>query len=167
MHIIDRVLGRFLTMKSEKWASAVSTKRLPKSERKKKTQKQTKPLPKWMQIIFFPIINPFVRYGLLVLMLCGGIALVYLLRDLPSPTRLTSSENFAVSTQIFDRNGKLLYEIFADENRIPITLDSLPPHVYQAAIAIEDKNFYHHLGFDIIGITRAAKRSPRRGQPTS
>lgn len=138
----------------------MSTKRLPKSERKKKIEK--KPfikLPKWLKILLFPILNPFVRYGLLVLILCGGIGLVYLLRDLPSPARLTSSENFAVSTQIFDRKGKLLYEIFADENRIPIEVKTLPPHVYQAAIAIEDKNFYSHWGFDIIGITRAIRNT--------
>lgn len=91
--------------------------------------------------------------GLVVLTIVGTIVL--LLRELPSPTKLTSSENFAVSTQIFDRNGTLLYEIYADENRIPISLDDLPDHVRQATIAIEDKNFYRHFGFDLTGITRA------------
>ena len=43
------------------------------------------------------------------------ITLIYLLKDLPSPRRLTNTDNYAVSTQIFDRNNKLLYEIFADE----------------------------------------------------
>lgn len=55
-----------------------------------------------------------------------------------------------------DRNGKLLYEIYADQNRTPINVDSLPPHVVQATIAIEDQNFYSHHGFDTGGILRAA-----------
>lgn len=83
------------------------------------------------------------------------IVFILFIKDLPSPTKLRSAENLAVSTQIFDRNGQLLYEIFADENRTPIELEHLPPYVAQATIAVEDKNFYHHFGLDFIGITRA------------
>ena len=108
-------------------------------------------------ILLFPIRNVYVRSSLIVLfiLLCAGI--VYVLRELPSPRRLTNQENFPVSTQIFDRHGKLLYEIYADENRIPISLSDLPPYVYQASIAIEDQNFYKHFGFDIVAIVRAAR----------
>lgn len=85
------------------------------------------------------------------------------LNDLPSPGKLRSAENFAVSTQIFDRHGELLYEIFSDKNRTPIELDDLPPYVGQATIAIEDQNFYHHFGLDFIGIIRAALNNARGG----
>jgi len=111
----------------------------------------------FFKIIFFPIINPFARYLLLLILLSGIAGIFYILKDLPSPRRLTSKENYAVSTQIFDRNGSLLYEIYGEENRIPIKLETLPPHVYQASIAIEDKNFLKHHGFDIEGIARAIK----------
>lgn len=80
---------------------------------------------------------------------------VYIFRDLPSPKTLEKNI-FPISTKIMDRNGHLLYEIYAEENRTPIKLDTLPPHVAQAAIAIEDKNFYAHHGFDTGGILRAA-----------
>lgn len=96
-------------------------------------------------------------YSILALLFAGIIGLIFLLKDLPSPRRLTHSDNYAVSTQIFDRNGKLLYEIFADENRIPVEISTLPEYVYQSSIAIEDKNFYNHFGFDIFGIIRALK----------
>lgn len=108
-----------------------------------------------LKILFFPITNPFIRYGLLICLLAMIVGVVYVMRDLPSPRRLTSKDNFAVGTQIFDRNGTLLYEIFADENRIPIKLQDLPPYVYQASIAIEDQRFYSHFGFDVIGTARA------------
>jgi membrane peptidoglycan carboxypeptidase len=72
---------------------------------------------------------------------------------------LLNNKKYAVSTQIFDRNNKLLYEIFADENRIPIKLNTLPPYVYQASIAIEDQNFFTHFGFDIQGIVRALRNT--------
>lgn len=100
----------------------------------------------------------WVILGLLGIMIVG---FVYLLKELPSPTTFTSSENYAVSTQIYDRNHALLYEIFADENRVPIKLAQLPEHVKQATIAIEDKNFYHHFGFDLGGIIRATIKNAR------
>jgi penicillin-binding protein 1C len=154
-----RVLSSLGTMGSGKWKKTTTSKFEPKDPKEKKATKPKIKLPLFLRILLFPIINPLLRYGLLVLLLTGVIALLYILRDLPSPRRLTSGENFAVSTQIFDRKGRLLYEIFADENRIPISISTLPPHVYQAAISIEDKNFYKHFGFDIVGITRAARNT--------
>src|SRR5258708_270026 len=90
--------------------------------------------------------------GICLLLLILGT--YFFLRDLPSPSKL-SSQQFSVSTKILDRNGKLLYEIYADKNRTPILLKDLPPYVYQATIAIEDQHFYQHHGFDFGGITRA------------
>jgi len=84
------------------------------------------------------------------------ITLIYLYKQLPSPNNLTSSENFPVSTQIFDRNGELLYEIYGNENRIPVQIDQLPEHLLQATVAIEDKKFYSHHGLDITGLIRAS-----------
>lgn len=81
--------------------------------------------------------------------------LIYLYKQLPSPSNLTSTENFPVSTQIFDRNGKLLYEIYGNENRIPIKTSELPKYVLQATVAIEDKSFYSHHGLDLKGLLRA------------
>ena len=99
----------------------------------------------------------WVRLVLLCIFLVGLAGFLYLLRDLPSPTNLQTSESYAVSSQIFDRNGTLLYEIIGDEHRIPIHLSDLPEHVTQATIAIEDQNFYTHWGFDPGGIVRALK----------
>lgn len=85
--------------------------------------------------------------------------LVYLYKQLPSPGNLTTSENFPVSTQVFDRNGRLLYEIYGNENRIPINIDDLPEHVLQATVAIEDKKFYSHHGLDLTGLLRASLKN--------
>lgn len=78
--------------------------------------------------------------------------------DLPSPKRL-EGQSYPVSTQIFDRSGILLYEIYADTNRTPIPLNSIPSEVIQATLAIEDSNFYHHFGFSFQGIVRALKNT--------
>ncbi len=88
------------------------------------------------------------------LLLCCLVVFFYIFKDLPSPTKLTSY-SFPSSTLIFDRNGELLYEVYAEKNRMPIKLENLPEYIKWATIASEDKNFYHHHGFDFKGIIRA------------
>jgi hypothetical protein len=78
-----------------------------------------------------------------------------LVSSLPNPKTL-SVRDIPVSTKIYDRNGVLLYQFYADENRSLIKLADLPKYVPAATIAIEDKNFYHHFGFDPFGMARAA-----------
>ena len=60
------------------------------------------------------------------------------------------------STQIFARDGRLVAELF-QERRTPIDLDRLPDYVPQAFIAVEDKRFYEHGAFDVIGYMRAVR----------
>ena len=52
-------------------------------------------------------------------------------------------------------DGRQITE-FGFESRTPVSIRALPDYVAQAVIAIEDKRFYRHRGFDPIGITRAA-----------
>ena len=76
---------------------------------------------------------------------------------LPSP-RYIGEVNFAQSTHLYDRNGKLLFEIYKDVNRTSISLDTIPKYLAQATIAIEDKDFYRHQGISVVGgVLRALK----------
>lgn len=85
------------------------------------------------------------------------------LRALPNPT-LLAIRDIDVTTKVFDRNGALLYEIYADQNRTPLPLSDIPKHVIQATIAIEDQNFYSHQGFSLRGIIRAVRETALRGR---
>lgn len=75
-------------------------------------------------------------------------------KDLPTPNKI-NSRFAAQTTQIFDRNGKLLYEMHGDKNRILVEFDEIPDNIKQATIAVEDKNFYKHVGFAPLRIVRA------------
>ena len=85
------------------------------------------------------------------------------LRALPNPT-LLAVRDIDVTTKVFDRNGALLYEIYADQNRTPIPLSEIPKFIIQATIAIEDQNFYTHQGFSISGIMRATRETMLGGK---
>lgn len=82
------------------------------------------------------------------------LSLVYILKDIPNPSRLTKYPA-PVSTKILDRNGELLYDVYSDQNRTPIKIQEAPKYLIQATVAIEDKNFYNHHGLDFMGILRA------------
>jgi len=79
-------------------------------------------------------------------------------KSLPSPSAI-GKLNYPLSTHLYDRNGKLLYEIYREQNRTPIKLKELPPYVYQATIAIEDKDFYKHQGISFLAIARAMRET--------
>lgn len=82
----------------------------------------------------------------------------YILKDLPNPAGLKNYRVIPVSSQILDRKGKLLYEIYKDQNRTPVKLSDLPIYVKEATISIEDRDFYKHQGVSIFGgIARALK----------
>ena len=87
---------------------------------------------------------------------------LYLLWGIPLPTSITNNQ--PVSTKIFDRNGKLIYEIYSAKRRSPVSLSSLPKYVPEASIAIEDKNFYSNQGFSVTGIARALFNTVFKGQ---
>lgn len=91
--------------------------------------------------------------GVIFFFVISFIAIPLFAFNLPSPDKVVRREGF--STKILDRNGKVLYDIFADQKRTPISLDEVPLYLRQATIAIEDKNFYKHQGFDPAGIFRA------------
>ncbi len=74
-------------------------------------------------------------------------------KDLPRPDRIQRVEG--LSTIIYDKNGVSLYDIYENENRIPVTFEELPESLKQATIAIEDKDFYNHPGLSTIGIIRS------------
>ncbi|MEN8376756.1 MAG: PBP1A family penicillin-binding protein [Gemmatimonadota bacterium] len=57
------------------------------------------------------------------------------------------------STQILDVQGRLVGEL-ALERRTPVAIETLPAHVPQAFVAVEDRRFYRHDGVDARGVMR-------------
>lgn len=102
-----------------------------------------------------------ISLGLSTLFILIGVSIgIYFLifKDLPAASTLRNLNAIPFSTHMYDRNGKMLYEIYRDENRTPVTLKELKPYIFQASIAIEDKDFYNHKGISLTsGVLRAIK----------
>lgn len=155
LKVVGRTISRLTQLGTQ--LKKLNSKRQQPSTRPHENYRTKKAslIAKIVRILLWPITSKLGLAVILGAVLIVAGSLIYIARDLPSPATLTNNDNFDVSTQIFDRNGQLLYEIFADENRIPVNLDQVPPEVIQATIAIEDQRFYSHWGVDMFGITRA------------
>ena len=90
--------------------------------------------------------------GLVVAILFTGILFAWYAKDLPRPDKVRRTDG--LSTVILDRNGETLYDIYQDQNRLPVKFEDLPEYLKQGTVAIEDKDFYKHQGFSLSGITR-------------
>ena len=96
--------------------------------------------------------------SVLMLILISTFLYYWILKDLPSPRKLSNLQP-ELTTQIFDRHGRLLYKIYDQEKRTLVSLEDIPLHTRQATIAIEDKHFYSHQGLSLKGIIRAIQRN--------
>jgi 1A family penicillin-binding protein len=95
----------------------------------------------------------------------GGLFLflvfAWFARDLPAPGKLTQVNDSA--TIFYDRDGKVLFELYKDKNRLPVKGDEIPDLMKKATISIEDKDFYKHKGISESGLIRALLVSPLTG----
>lgn len=99
-------------------------------------------------------LSNFAFYSLVAGLLFIVATIVFFFTQIPSPQTLTT-RNVAKATEIYDRKGQILYNIYADQNRTPVKIADIPDSVKQATIAIEDRNFYNERGFSITGIARS------------
>jgi len=92
----------------------------------------------------------------------------WLIADLPSSQEL-QSRAAVPSTKIYDRHGRLLYEIIGSHagKHTPLPLDEIPLSLRQATIATEDASFYTNPGVDAKAILRAIMINLQGGEVLS
>lgn len=118
--------------------------------------------------LFFRILAFFFR-SLLKLTILGAVFLLalffisdYLISDLPDPKSLSDPRE-TVSIKIQSQAGHdigLRGSYFAGK----VTLEDVSPHLANAILAVEDRKFYSHFGFDPVGILRAMFKNMRSGR---
>lgn len=64
---------------------------------------------------------------------------------------------------VFARDGTLLASLHAEENRSPVSLDVVPPRVYNAVIDVEDQGFWAHHGVNLRSTARALRTNVNSG----
>jgi penicillin-binding protein 1A len=90
------------------------------------------------------------------------VAVAILARDLPDTSKLYDIKRQPAISYL-DRSGALI-AVRGSQYAPPVDIDSLPAYVPAAFVAIEDRRFYHHFGFDVMGIARSAMANLRAGR---
>ena len=100
------------------------------------------------------IVNTFRTLVVLVLalMLSGlgavvGIARAYV--DTAPDLDLAAIDDQAQTSFIYDASGNLIAEYHGTENRVMVSISSMPRYLQHAFVAVEDARFYTHNGIDV------------------
>src|SRR5437763_10024756 len=103
-------------------------------------------------IIFFTLLISLSSSGV-------GAAYAYYQAQLPLLNGVADHTLFQ-STHIYDRNGKLLYELYDPQEghgrRTYVNYSDISPLLVQATVAAEDHSFWQNNGVDLQGTIRAA-----------
>jgi penicillin-binding protein 1A len=91
---------------------------------------------------------------------CGGAGAAYYMyssfdKELPDDLAAALDYHPSRATLVYSADGELIGEFFLQKRKV-VPLDRIPTHVSQAFISAEDRRFWHHPGFDVFGIIRAA-----------
>jgi len=93
-----------------------------------------------------------------------GVLYRWLLADLP-PIASIEERLVRPTTQILDRNGRLLYEVLDPDTgkQLNLSLAAVPQSCIDATLATEDSRFYQHPGVDPVAVLRAVLQNYRAG----
>ncbi len=84
------------------------------------------------------------------------LLMVYVLAIIPSLPSVDALKDWKPpqATVVYDYKGRVLGDV-AIQRRYYVSIEKIPPHVRNAFVSAEDKNFYHHFGIDPTAILRA------------
>lgn len=120
-----------------------------KKDRKRKPKGEKKPVKTWrkvLRIILLAILAVIVA-GLVY----AGIVIAKAPKIDPSKLETILTE----STVVYDDQGKELDTVYSDANRDNVTIDKMPKNLQNAFIALEDKSFRKHHGFNFVRMAGA------------
>ena len=90
----------------------------------------------------------------------ADFAVEYSLAKVPLPPEV----KLPSTSEVYDRNGKLIATYRDEVTRFIIDIDQLPDHVWEAVLAAEDRKFFEHEGISPSGMVRAAWANVTSGE---
>ena len=115
--------------------------------------------------------------GLLIIMAVFGFALVFVVIGVASAAYLVAvnqslpsfeeleDRDVPESSKLYARDGTLIYEFYGEYKRSRVDKERISPHLINATLAIEDKDFYNHGAVSLPAIARALRANYETGSP--
>lgn len=110
------------------------------------------PPPRWVAIVGVTVLSAVALAGFAI-----AIYMAWLFHNMPDAGDLADYRP-PTATRAYAWDGTLIGE-FSRERRIYVPYDNMPPHLAQAFLAAEDRNFFQHSGVDPMGLTRAMAKN--------
>lgn len=111
----------------------------------------------WLRVLLILTLFLAVSFGATLY-----FAYYYFSRDLPDILKIAEYEP-TLATEVYSADGRQIAE-FASQRRRLVQYEDIPSHVRNAFIAIEDKRFFEHGGFDLRRIFGALLKNVEEGK---
>ncbi len=101
---------------------------------------------------------------LFLIVISVGLLIAYLYHSTRFDIDKLIYYNPPLTTQFFDRNGKLVANIFDKQNRLYVPFNKIPGRVIETLVATEDTSFFENYGFNPEAIIRALIKDIKAGK---
>lgn len=101
-------------------------------------------------------------FGIFVLLVIVYVAALWV--DLRDNIAKIKDFRLELATQVFDRKGHLIANLYGNEFRIYATFDEIPPRMIEALLAVEDTLFFEHGGINYDAVLRAMVKNIKSGK---
>ncbi len=106
----------------------------------------------------------FLSGFIFIVLLVGLLALYNYSNNIKFSTDKLVNYHPKLTTQIFDKNGDVVANIYDKRNRLYAPYKEIPPRLIEAVVAIEDTAFFEHSGVNPEAILRAIIKAIKYGK---
>lgn len=99
-----------------------------------------------------------------VAMLIPVVFLGYIIYNFEYETQKLINYQPRLTTEVYDRNGNKIANLFSEEHRYYVSYENIPPRLIEALLAIEDTMFFEHHGVNPDAIARAIIKDVTSGK---
>lgn len=97
--------------------------------------------------------NIFIFVGVMILLPVSFLG--YVIYTFEYETQRLINYQPRLTTEVYDRNGQKIANLFNDQHRYYVSFENIPPRLIEALLAIEDTMFFEHHGVNPDAIMRA------------
>ncbi len=153
---LKQFLSRIASFREKKTMFLAKMKRRKLSHKTRSRQASSRLQTEKRKLVWLKLLRWFIIAALVtVLALIFGFIFLFAryAKSLPEPGKVVRHNGF--STKIVDRHGKVLFNLYNEQYRVPVKIANVPQSLKDATVATEDKEFYSHRGFDPLIFIRA------------
>ncbi|MFY9141331.1 penicillin-binding protein 1A [Sulfuricurvum sp.] len=106
----------------------------------------------------------YLLIGVGIMIMIPIVFLGYIIYSFEYETKRLINYQPRLTTEVYDRNGNKIANLFSDEHRYYVSYENIPPRLIEALLAIEDTTFFEHNGVNPDAVMRAIIKDVSAGK---